>query len=451
MSKAKKASRPKKQTLKKLRVLTGRPGSFEIHDRVAVSDKARESIQSHIVLERFPAYALARQKLSRGYSFEIDEGLLKVRLNDPITEDDHRFMIVEGKKAVGDHNGAAHYALGYRAPLEVHLLNVISETTKMGCYSFNLPAGPTPLGGTCPGSGPGFLFLTPAEQVQQRRKMIAPIEVKERDWLCSGCYALKNSYGNPSQIMYQAMRYMMTLEWLNQGTFVENMVRAIQQAGQTSTQRRKKLPPSLRWTVPDPKFFRIHDSGDFFNAKYARAWFDVCKALPDVKFWAPTRMWSMATSDVGRTVFTSGVPANLALRPSGLHFGESAPRVDNPGTREASVGGAALRLSLVIPGLSSGSGSGKAVPPGAWRCPAYDHISKLGGLGPRVSKKKGERGRPKLTKAGDLTEAEGTCARAHGPLSPKRGGTNKQDTPTQGSGCRACWVNKEIPIFYQEH
>ena len=258
------------------------------------------------------------------------------------------------------------------------------------------------------------------------------------------CYAIKNSYGNPSQIMFQSMRYMLVLQWLQQGTFVENIVNAIQASRMRSTDRLAKLPPSLRWTVPNPNFFRIHDSGDFFSPEYTRAWFEVCRRIPDVMFWAPTRMWMIKKA--ASTVFSQGIPPNLALRPSALHFGEHSPRVDNPGTAQASVG-AAIRLSVVMPGLSAGSGSGKQVPKGTWRCPAYEHVTEGGGLGAKVTRK----GEPKLTKTGKVTEAEGTCARAHGPNSPLRGGNDMLDTPDQGYGCRACWRNRETPIFYQEH
>lgn len=430
---------------KRLKVLQGRPGRFEIHEREAEVDVARESIQSHIILERFPAYAIAREKITQGYSLLYDGKLLKVVLNSPITAEDHRRMIVDSLLAIKGKEAAAEAErVKKRVPIAHRKLSIVSETTKMGTYSFNLPAGPPSLGGTCPGAGPGFMFLGAAERAQQQRAMVAPIQVKERDYICNACYAIKNSYGNPSQIMFQAIRYMLVLEWLQKGTFVENIFNAIQASRISSTDRLAKLPPSLRWTVPNPNFFRIHDSGDFFSPEYTRAWFEVCHRIPDVMFWAPTRMWVIKKS--ASTVFSQGIPPNLALRPSALHLGEHAPRVDNPGTANASVG-AAIRLSVVMPGLSASSGSGRQVPKGTWRCPAYEHTSAGGGLGPRVTRK----GEAKLTKAGKVTEAEGTCSRAHGPNSPLRGGRDVLDTPDQGYGCRACWRNRDIPIFYQEH
>ena len=140
---------------KRLKVLTGRPGHFELHEREAEVDVARESIQSHIILERFPAYAIAREKIAQGYSLAYDGKLLKVMLNSPITAEDHRRMIVESMLAVGRTAEAEAERAKKRVPIAHRKLSIVSETTKMGTYSFNLPAGPPSLGGTCPGSGPG--------------------------------------------------------------------------------------------------------------------------------------------------------------------------------------------------------------------------------------------------------------------------------------------------------
>src|SRR6516162_9609523 len=49
-------------------------------------------------------------------------------------------------------------------------------------------------------------------------------------------------------------------------------------------------------TRKSEKLFRIHDSGDFFSAAYANAWYEVCRQLPDIRFWAPTRAWQLPTS-----------------------------------------------------------------------------------------------------------------------------------------------------------
>ena len=39
----------------------------------------------------------------------------------------------------------------------------------------------------------------------------------------------------------------------------------------------------------DTDLFRVHDAGDLFSAKYINCWIRICEALPDIRFWFPTR------------------------------------------------------------------------------------------------------------------------------------------------------------------
>lgn len=52
------------------------------------------------------------------------------------------------------------------------------------------------------------------------------------------------------------------------------------------------------------RFFRIHESGDFYNQEYVDKWFEVCRALPDLKFLAFTKSDHLDYSDC---------PSNLVL------------------------------------------------------------------------------------------------------------------------------------------
>lgn len=72
-----------------------------------------------------------------------------------------------------------------------------------------------------------------------------------------------------------------------------------------------------------------------------------------------------------------------------------------------------------------------------------------GGTTPTLDKKTGQIV-PKRKK-GKIVDNPGTCARAHGPNSPLRGGFDPEDDPHHGGGCRACWRNRQIPIYYHEH
>src|SRR3954454_20523656 len=47
-----------------------------------------------------------------------------------------------------------------------------------------------------------------------------------------------------------------------------------------------------------PRDFRIHWDGDFFSLDYARAWADVVRADPDIRFWVYTRSFDPDRLDV---------------------------------------------------------------------------------------------------------------------------------------------------------
>jgi hypothetical protein len=103
-------------------------------------------------------------------------------------------------------------------------------------------------------------------------------------------------------------------------------------------------------------YFRIHDSGDFFNPRYAKAWLLVCKALPATKFWAPTRAWQggvmglLPVYDPLLNVLRelAALP-NVTVRPSALDFGDLPP---------------------VVSGLHAGSTADMSDASKAYQCPA---------------------------------------------------------------------------------
>jgi hypothetical protein len=78
-------------------------------------------------------------------------------------------------------------------------------------------------------------------------------------------------------------------------------------------------------------YFRVHDSGDMFNAAYAQCWLEVCKALPETKFWIPTRAWQMPSGPlplfdpIMATLRAMAALPNVTVRPSALNFGDAAP------------------------------------------------------------------------------------------------------------------------------
>jgi hypothetical protein len=111
------------------------------------------------------------------------------------------------------------------------------------------------------------------------------------------------------------------------------------------------------------EYFRVHDSGDMFNARYAEAWLVVCTRLPHVKFWIPTRAYQQPNRQL--PVFDSLLATlrklaqlpNVTVRPSALNFGDHAPQV---------------------PGLHAGSTAAMPDIFRARQCPAYAQGGECG-------------------------------------------------------------------------
>lgn len=80
-------------------------------------------------------------------------------------------------------------------------------------------------------------------------------------------------------------------------------------------------------------YFRVHDSGDMFSPAYADCWLAVCSAMPEVKFWIPTRSWQQPSGilpvfdPIMNTLRRMAKLPNVTVRPSALNFGDYAPKV----------------------------------------------------------------------------------------------------------------------------
>jgi hypothetical protein len=81
------------------------------------------------------------------------------------------------------------------------------------------------------------------------------------------------------------------------------------------------------------RYFRVHDSGDTFSTAYAECWLEVCRRLPAIRFWIPTRAWQQPSGAL--PVFDPLLAAlrqlaslpNVTVRPSALNFGDLPPIV----------------------------------------------------------------------------------------------------------------------------
>lgn len=235
----------------------------------------------------------------------------------------------------------------------VRRVTLFTNTSKMACPSFSLPAGPPASRGTCPASKQAvterlrgtpsverqFLEAPPHEHRTKRKTTIEPPL-----YICDNCYAGKGRYvSSPLNAIRQTFRLAWTRAALDADVFVSEMTKAI------TAMRALPAEAQAKETI-NTRFFRIHDSGDFFSVPYYRAWVAVCQALPGITFWAPTHQWVFPAY---RDAFAgTPPPPNLTLRPSALFFGAPAPR---------------------IAGLAAGSTAAKGSwPKPVWNRPAYD-------------------------------------------------------------------------------
>ena len=170
-------------------------------------------------------------------------------------------------------------------------VQLLTTTSKMPGPSFSLPAHRS-----CPGS----MDL-----------------VGQYGSVCSYCYASKGMYTLTSVIRAQQARMEWATDCMRDGSwgraqFLSVMVYAIE--------------------ATECKWFRLHDSGDFFSPDYVACWAAIASSCPDVRFYAPTRSYRIPK--IGRALAAAARVKNLVIRPSADMVGDPAP---------------------IVPGLSSGT------------------------------------------------------------------------------------------------
>lgn len=256
--------------------------------------------------------------------------------------------------------------------------SLFTFTSKMSCPSFSIPAGPT-TNGTCPASKPQSIEAEGS--YTQHSPALSEMPMGET-FICDVCYAGKNNYlMYPGVSLGQMAKKKWVTKAMRSGNFADLMADAIDMLLDT------RIEDVLKAHLVSNRFFRIHDSGDFYTGEYYEAWVQICKEFlgklgggtgPLIYFWAPTRMW-VYQKNLG-IMQRSAPPANLAVRPSTLFTSAPPP---------------------MIPGLAAGSTSvqGRAPEP-IWNCPAYEGAE------------------------------EASCA---------------------GTRCRVCWTMKKRPVNYMTH
>ncbi len=238
--------------------------------------------------------------------------------------------------------GDFHYATSGGVKRPFRNSSLFTWTSKMSCPSFSIPAGPVENGGTCPASKQASI-----EKEGSYERFSPPLSDMPtgEKFICSVCYAGKGRY-----LMYKSMSLgqVAKLRWvqktLRSGTFARRMSEAIASLQDQDVER------VLSAKLVSNRFFRIHDSGDFFSPDYYKAWVEICHTLPMVRFWAPTRQWVYAK---WRELFSNyPPPKNLSLRPSALFTSAPPPRIAGMAEGSTSIDG---RMDAPV-----------------WNCPAYE-------------------------------------------------------------------------------
>lgn len=131
--------------------------------------------------------------------------------------------------------------------------------------------------------------------------------VMSEDSVCSSCYAMTGRYCYSAVLAAQFRRFA----WCQA---------EVERDAQSWAEFMAATIKGHCCTLP---YFRVHDSGDFFSLSYIRAWTEVVRLCPGVKFWFPTRAWR----------FPHWLPAlrllaaepNVSLKLSSFGFDEPAP------------------------------------------------------------------------------------------------------------------------------
>ena len=133
-----------------------------------------------------------------------------------------------------------------------------------------------------PSKMPGFAYGISAFNCKTGSKL-AQIEGS----VCHGCYARKANYKYPSVVLAHQKREanLGSIEWQNA------MILQISKSG--------------------TEYFRWHDSGDLQSTGHLKAIVQIAYALPNVKFWLPTKEKGMLSS-LRRAGIS--IPDNLTIR-----------------------------------------------------------------------------------------------------------------------------------------
>ncbi len=156
--------------------------------------------------------------------------------------------------------------------------SVLSCTSKMPCFSFNLSA---------------LDCITGSKLVNIKNSV------------CYGCYALKGNYA----------RYKLPLK--------------MQQAKKTDKIKHPLWAEALAYLInnqgntKDKNYFRWHDSGDLQSIDHLKKIVEVCNLTPNVKHWLPTREYKIVNDYMKQGGI---IPTNLVIRFSAHMIDQKPPK-----------------------------------------------------------------------------------------------------------------------------
>lgn len=328
---------------------------------------------------------------------------------------------------------------------------LLSWTSKMNAPSWSLPAGAPRIGGSCPGAIAGQSVVdTPVEKLTAMVKTIniglgrpknTPIDQARA--ICQHCYATGGQYSTGNVQYAQYLRFLWTKAAMKipvQGpygpstAFIETMVYAIDNAnykldggevtetvtGEDGVERKVKIPfpaePSGR------RFFRVHDSGDFFSKAYLEQWKVITNRLPDIVFWAPSRVWAVPGGSEWINEINNP-PRNFIIRPSAYEVNEAGPVNLGPGWAAPTTVIKAENNLGMAPALEEYvySKAQRVAPATTGPDPRYDWNCQ----------------------AYAVDDKKHTCRKAVAPE-----GFGAEQT---SKGCRACWLLPDVTVNYTLH
>jgi hypothetical protein len=376
----------------------------------------------------------------------------------------------------------------------VRQYGLLSWTSKMNAPSWSIPAGAPQIGGSCPGAQAGQSVVEGGERTIKYVNLglgkppDAPVNLAKA--ICQTCYATGGQYSTGHVQFAQALRFAWAQQAVNievpgpDGTpstaFIETLVYAIANANYelAGSARLNKKTGLIDVEPPEPtgrRFFRIHDSGDFFDEAYLRQWKVIADRLPDITFWAPSRIWATkwgtrAVNAINAprapghpTLRAAGLaedPLNLIIRPSGYEINEPGPT--KLGDKKLGNGWAAPTVVIALE-QNAGMTVEREEHAVAIEIPALRRLAahvqaaplmkpakktkRLAQINRRLANAQPRQTGPDPRYTWDCrayaTDDQGhTCRNAVAP--PGFGGPD-------GTGCRACWIAPDEIVNYTLH